>query len=178
VLFFPSLLLHEFAHSVVAKSLGLRVRAITLFALGGVSQIESEAPDAKSEFWIAIVGPITSVALGVLLIAVARAAGWLPGTEPNTPAIAVLLWLGYINVALAPFNMIPGYPLDGGRVLRAILWWINRNQERATQWAAQVGQVLAVCGSLLSVGFCLMRHARAMRRWESWRNFAIAASPI
>ncbi len=143
VLFFASLLLHEFAHSVVARSFGLRVRAIILFALGGVSQIESEASNAKSEFWIAIVGPVTSTALGVLLVALARLTGWLPGTEPQTPAFAILLWLGYINVALAAFNMIPGYPLDGGRVLRSIFWWISRSQEKATRWSAQVGQGVA-----------------------------------
>lgn len=143
VLFFAALLVHELAHSVVAKSRGLNVRAITLFALGGVSQIESEAPDAKSEFWIAIVGPLTSVAIGIIFISVARISGWTPGTEAGTPAVAVLLWLGYINIALAGFNMIPGYPLDGGRILRSIVWWITGSGQRATQWAAKVGQAVA-----------------------------------
>jgi Zn-dependent protease/predicted transcriptional regulator len=143
VLFFATLLLHELAHSLVAKSRGLRVRAITLFALGGVSQIESEASDAKSEFWIAIVGPLTSLILGYLFIAVARVAGWQTGTEPASPLAAVVLWLGYINLALAGFNMIPGYPLDGGRVLRSLLWWISGSAERATRWAAQIGQGVA-----------------------------------
>ena len=142
VLFFITLLLHELAHSLLAKLLGLRVRAITLFALGGVSQIESEAPTASSEFWIAIVGPATSFVLGFILIGLARATGWAPGAEAHTPAVAVLLWLGYINVALAGFNMIPGYPLDGGRVLRAILWWFSHSQERATRWASQAGQAV------------------------------------
>jgi len=143
VLFFAALLVHELAHSIVARSRGLNVRAITLFALGGVSQIESEAPDAKSEFWIAIIGPLTSVVIGVVFISVARLSGWTPRTEPVTPAVAVLLWLGYINIALAGFNMIPGYPLDGGRILRSILWWINGSVQRATQWAAKVGQTVA-----------------------------------
>ncbi|HEY7616334.1 MAG TPA: site-2 protease family protein [Terriglobales bacterium] len=143
VLFFATLLLHELAHSIVAKSRGLRVRDITLFALGGVSQIESEAADARSEFWIAIAGPLTSVALGLAFLLSSRAAGWLPGTEPTTPVVAVLLWLGYINLALAGFNMIPGYPLDGGRVLRAVTWWITGNAERSTRVAAQVGQAVA-----------------------------------
>lgn len=142
VLFFVTLLLHELAHSIVAKSRGLRVRAITLFALGGVSQIESEASDAKSEFWIAIVGPLTSLIIGAVLIGIVRLLE--PArTEAATPVTAVLLWLGYINVGLAAFNMIPGYPLDGGRVLRAIIWWINKNGERATRYAAQVGEVVA-----------------------------------
>jgi Zn-dependent protease/predicted transcriptional regulator len=143
VLFFVALLLHELAHSLVAKSRGLRVRAITLFALGGVSQIESEASDAKSEFWIAIVGPLTSLIIGGALIGLARLVAGFQGSESANPVGAVLLWLGYINVALAVFNMIPGYPLDGGRVLRAIIWWANKNAQRATALSARVGQVVA-----------------------------------
>lgn len=143
VFFFITLLLHEFAHSFVAKSRGLSVRAITLFALGGVSQIESEAPDAKSEFWIAIVGPITSAVIGVICVWAARLSGGTPSAQENTPVVAVLLWLGYINFGLALFNMIPGYPLDGGRVLRSILWWSSRSARRATRWSSQVGQIVA-----------------------------------
>ncbi|HUO15661.1 MAG TPA: site-2 protease family protein [Verrucomicrobiae bacterium] len=153
VLFFVTLLLHELAHSLVAKSRGLRVREITLFALGGVSQIESEASDAKSEFWIAIVGPLTSLVIGFLLLGIVRVVGYVPGQEPANPWVAVLLWLGYINIALAAFNMIPGFPLDGGRVLRAVIWWFNKNGERATRLAAQVGQAVA----LLFIVFGLYR---------------------
>ncbi len=143
MLFFVTLLLHELAHSMLAKSRGLRVRAITLFALGGVSQIESEAPNARSEFWIAFVGPLSSFALGVIFLGLARWAGWTRGTEAATPVSAVLLWLGYINLTLGAFNMIPGYPLDGGRVLRAIIWWFSHSIERATRWASYVGQAVA-----------------------------------
>ncbi len=143
VLFFVTLLLHELAHSLVAKAKGLRVRSITLFALGGVSQIESESPDAKTEFWVAIVGPLASLAIGILCLALARAAGWTGLMRAQNPVAAVLLWLGYINLMLAIFNMVPGYPLDGGRVLRAILWFFNKNAVRATQVAARVGQVVA-----------------------------------
>lgn len=143
VLFFVTLLLHELAHSVVAKSRGLKVREITLFALGGVSQIESEAPDAKSEFWIGIVGPLTSLVIGGLCILIARLSMSPGGAEPVSPVLAVLLWLGYINIALAGFNMIPGYPLDGGRVLRSVAWWITGNMDRATRIAARIGQVIA-----------------------------------
>ncbi|MGZ4900694.1 MAG: site-2 protease family protein [Candidatus Angelobacter sp.] len=142
-LFFVALLLHELAHSLVAKSLGLKVRAITLFALGGVSQIESEASDAKSEFWIAIVGPLTSLFIGAICLAVERIAFPSPGNEPTTPVAALLHWLGWINVMLAGFNMIPGYPLDGGRVLRSIIWWIGKSQQRATKWASYAGQLVA-----------------------------------
>jgi Zn-dependent protease/CBS domain-containing protein len=143
VLFFVTLLLHELAHSIVAKSRGLKVREITLFALGGVSQIESEAPDAKSEFWIGIVGPLTSLVIGGICILIARLSMSPGGAEPASPVLAVLLWLGYINIALAGFNMIPGYPLDGGRVLRSLAWWITGNMERATRIASQIGQVVA-----------------------------------
>jgi Zn-dependent protease len=143
LLFFAALLLHELAHSLLAKARGLRVRAITLFALGGVSQIETEASDAKSEFWIAIAGPITSVAIGLVVLGTAWLTGWQSGSEPTTPTVSVLVWLGYINIMLAAFNMIPGYPLDGGRVLRAIIWWITRNADRSTRLAAKVGQAVA-----------------------------------
>ncbi len=151
VLFFAALLLHELAHSLLAKARGLRVRAITLFALGGVSQIESEASDAKSEFWIAIAGPITSAVIGLVVLGTARLAGWTPGAEPAIPAIAVLVWLGYINIMLAAFNMIPGYPLDGGRVLRAVIWWIIGDADRSTRLSAQVGQAVAFMLILLGL---------------------------
>lgn len=143
ILFFITLLLHELAHSLLAKSKGLRVRAITLFALGGVSQIESEAPDAKSEFWIAIVGPLASLAIGFVCLLLAYSTGWAPTSEPRSPLAAVLVWLGYINLMLAAFNMIPGYPLDGGRVLRAAVWWVTHSIERSTRIAARVGQAVA-----------------------------------
>lgn len=143
ILFFVTLLLHELAHSLVAKANGLKVRSITLFALGGVSQIESESPDAKTEFWIAIVGPLSSLVIGIVCLALARWAGWTGLIRAQNPVAAVLLWLGYINLMLALFNMIPGYPLDGGRVLRAIIWFFNKSAVRATQWAARVGQVVA-----------------------------------
>lgn len=151
VLFFVALLLHELAHSLVAKAQGMRVRAITLFALGGVSQIESETPDAKSEFWMAIAGPLTSAVLGVGFLGMARLGGWPPGGEPKTPVVAVLLWLGYINLMLAIFNMIPGYPLDGGRVLRAVIWWITDDADRATRLASQLGQGVAFIFILLGL---------------------------
>ena len=144
VFFFITLLLHELAHSLVAKSKGLKVRAITLFALGGVSQIETEASDASSEFWIAIVGPLTSLVIGFILLGIVRSLGWTPGREPMTPLTAVLLWLGYINILLALFNMIPGFPLDGGRVFRAIVWWITKKPEKSTRIAARVGEVVAI----------------------------------
>lgn len=144
LLFFVCLFAHELSHAAVAKARGIPVHKITLFMLGGVAQIEKDATDAKTEFWMAFVGPVTSAVLGVILLALADVAGWTPKTAPATPGVALLVWLGYINLALAAFNMIPGFPLDGGRVLRAILWWAMGNVDRATRAATRVGQVIAV----------------------------------
>jgi Zn-dependent protease/predicted transcriptional regulator len=144
VLFFCSIVAHELAHSLVAKSRGLPVRSITLFALGGVSRIERDPAEASTEFWMAIVGPISSAVIGVVFLALAVAAGWSFAAAPDTPALAMLVWLGYINLLLAAFNMIPGFPLDGGRILRSIIWWSTHNAERATRLAARTGQLVAV----------------------------------
>jgi Zn-dependent protease len=135
--------LHEFSHAAVAKSRGLPVRSITLFALGGVALIEKEAGDARTEFWMGIVGPITSFVIGIVCLALAVLLGWQPAGFPSRPIPAMLMWLGYINIALAIFNLIPGFPLDGGRVLRAIVWWVTDDPRRSTQIAARVGQVIA-----------------------------------
>src|SRR5215472_9512455 len=144
ILFFVSLLAHELAHSLVARAHKLPVRRITLFALGGVSVIEKDAPDAKTEFLIAIAGPLTSVALGASMLWSAKALGGNPDAGPQTPSIAILYWLGYINLLLGAFNMLPGFPLDGGRVLRALAWWLTGSMERATKIATRIGQVMAV----------------------------------
>jgi Zn-dependent protease len=143
VLFFVTLLLHELSHSLVAQARGLKVKSITLFALGGVSQIEGDAPDAKTEFWVAFAGPLASLIIGLGCIALAAALGWHPPGEPRTAVTAVLVWLGYINVGLGIFNLIPGFPLDGGRVFRAIVWAITKDADRSTRIAARVGQVVA-----------------------------------
>ena len=143
LLFFLTIVLHELSHALVAKSHGLPVRSITLFALGGVAEIEKEAGDARTEFWLGIVGPITSFVIGVICLAVLYSLGWKPPHFPQAPVLAMLMWLGYINIMLAVFNMVPGFPLDGGRVLRAIVWWINGDAGRATMIAARVGQLVA-----------------------------------
>jgi len=140
LLFFVSLLLHELAHSLVAQSRNLPVRSITLFALGGVSQIERDPADARTEFWMAIAGPLTSLAIGSVCLLVAHWCGWTLGTSAAAPVLAMLVWLGYINVGLGIFNLIPGYPLDGGRVLRAILWWKTGDADRSTRVAARIGE--------------------------------------
>jgi Zn-dependent protease len=142
-LFFTSIVVHELSHAAVAKSRGLPVRSITLFALGGVAEIEKEAADAKTEFFMGIVGPITSLLIGGVCLGVVLALGWTPPEFPQTPLAAMLMWLGYINIMLALFNMVPGFPLDGGRVLRAIIWWLTGDANRATRTAARVGQLVA-----------------------------------
>jgi CBS domain-containing protein len=105
--------------------------------------MEEAPPDPSTEFWMAIAGPIASGAIGIILLAFARALGWIPWTaSAQTPGVAILIWLGYINLVLGVFNMIPGFPLDGGRVLRAIIWWITGNADRSTKIAAQIGQLI------------------------------------
>src|SRR5689334_14836998 len=143
VLFFASIIAHELSHALVAKARGLPVRSITLFALGGVAQMERDAGDAKTEFWMGIIGPITSFVIGFVCLVLALLLGWTAPGFPRTPVAAMLMWLGVINVGLAIFNMIPGFPLDGGRVLRGVIWWITGNAKRATTIAARVGQVIA-----------------------------------
>src|SRR3984893_2696203 len=153
ILFFVTLLAHELSHALVARARGLTTKAITLFALGGVAQIEKEPEDAKTEFLVGIVGPLSSAVIGVVSLGIAWAVGWRMGSAPDTPLRAMLVWLGYINLTLAAFNMIPGFPLDGGRILRSILWLAWRDSLRATRMAATVGKVIA----LLFIAFGIFR---------------------
>lgn len=138
-----SIMAHELSHVAVAKARGLPLHAITLFAFGGVAQIGKEAADAKTEFWMGIVGPLTSAIIGFACLGLALAFGWAPPEMPRLPLLAMLMWLGVINIMLAIFNMLPCFPLDGGRVLRAIVWWATGDVVRATRIAARVGQLLA-----------------------------------
>jgi Zn-dependent protease/predicted transcriptional regulator len=142
LLFFASIVAHELSHAAVAKANGLPVKAITLFALGGVALIEKEAKDAKTEFWLGIVGPIASVVIGFTCLVLMMALGWAPSIAPETPLAAMLMWLGVINIVLAIFNMIPGFPMDGGRVLRAVVWWVTGDPVRATRIATRAGSVV------------------------------------
>jgi len=141
-LFFMSIVVHELAHALTARARGVSVRSITLFALGGVATMDNPPPDAKTEFWIAIAGPLASLAIGLGCYALAASLGWAPDADV-VPSTAVLGWLGYINVALALFNLIPGFPLDGGRILRAILWGRSGDADQSTLTAARVGQAVA-----------------------------------
>ncbi len=149
LIFFGCILLHELAHSVVAMRFGLRVRSITLFLFGGVSSIEHEPPSATAEFFTAIVGPLASIALGVVFFLLASLQMTVPmtGAESAWSAMAqfgpletLLAWLGPINIVIGLFNLVPGFPLDGGRVLRAALWGITGDLRKSTRWAAATGQ--------------------------------------
>jgi Zn-dependent protease/CBS domain-containing protein len=138
---------------LVARARGIPIRNITLFMFGGVSNIQREPASPGSEFLMAIVGPITSLALGVALVSIvaASAAISVAGVVIDVndiiaqlgPLFTLLLWLGSINVSVGLFNLIPGFPLDGGRVLRSILWAFSGNLRRATRWASWVGQGIA-----------------------------------
>lgn len=137
LMLFASVVLHELGHSVVAQRFRISVRRITLFVFGGVSDIASEPPSAGAEFWIAIAGPVVSLALAGIF-ALLR-----PAVTASQPLLALVKYLAYINAVLAIFNLIPGFPLDGGRVFRAIVWGVTKNLRRATVIAANVGRFIA-----------------------------------
>jgi Zn-dependent protease len=136
IMLFVSVLLHELGHSVVAIRYKIPVRSITLFIFGGVAQIGAEPPSALAEFWIAVAGPLVSFALAALFGALQ------PILTPIAPLLALAKYLAYINAVLGLFNLIPGFPLDGGRVFRAIVWGITHNLRRATTIAGNVGRLI------------------------------------
>ena len=138
ILFFASVLLHELGHSVLAIREDVPVKSITLFIFGGVAQIGREPPTAGAEFRIAIAGPLTSLGLAGIFSGLGALLGDVQVLS------APLSYLGSINLILALFNMIPGFPLDGGRVLRAALWRFGGSFRIATQWAARAGQATAL----------------------------------
>jgi len=134
VFFFASLVLHELGHALQARREGLEIEGITLWLFGGVAKFKGMFPSAGSEFRIAIAGPLVSLALGVLFVLFAVLAG-LPEEID-----AVSAWLGYVNLTLLVFNLLPALPLDGGRVLRSALWAAKRDYGWATRIAATIGR--------------------------------------
>lgn len=138
LIFFVSILLHELAHSLVARKQGIPVKSITLFIFGGVSQIGGEARRPLHEFVMAIMGPLTSLGLAGLFFG----AWWLNGHTSREPIGVVLEWLFFMNLVVAAFNMAPGFPMDGGRVLRSLIWAVSGNMYRATRLATIVGRSL------------------------------------
>jgi Zn-dependent protease len=134
LMLFVSVLLHELGHSVVALSYKIPVRRITLFIFGGIAEIAAEPPSAMAEFLIASAGPIVSLLLGVIFLLLQRPVAHIPCL------FGLVKYLAYINFALVVFNLIPGFPLDGGRVFRAIIWGATHNLRRATLIAGNVGR--------------------------------------
>jgi len=136
LLFFGSVLAHELSHALVARRFGLKVEGITLFIFGGATTIDAESHTPREEALIAIAGPATSIVIGGLLI--------LADAFVAQPQVGALIgWLGFINLALGVFNLIPGFPMDGGRVLRAFLWRVRGDRLVATRNAAFVGRAIA-----------------------------------
>jgi Zn-dependent protease len=138
LLFFSSVVAHELAHGLVSQAHGVEVRDITLFIFGGAAQISEEPKSARGEFLMALAGPVTSLIIAALLGLL-----WLVILPVSPQLHALAGWLAWINVGLALFNLIPGFPLDGGRVFRATVWGITGNLRRATRIAAGLGQVVA-----------------------------------
>ncbi|MBN2010905.1 site-2 protease family protein [candidate division KSB1 bacterium] len=135
IMLFASVLLHELGHSAIALRYEIPVKSITLFIFGGVAHIGAEPPSAKAEFHVAIAGPLVSLALAIFFYLLQPV---VAGVEP---LLGLFKYLTYINFALVAFNLIPGYPLDGGRVFRAIVWGVTKNMRRATLIAANVGRI-------------------------------------
>jgi Zn-dependent protease len=138
-LFFGSVLVHELMHSIVALKEGIQIRAITLFFLGGVSEMTGEPKTAGDEFRMAGAGPLSSLILGGIFLGIFLVLR-TSNLESYQFGAAVTYYLGYINILLGIFNLIPGFPLDGGRVLRSIIWKITNNLRRATKIASNIGR--------------------------------------
>jgi Zn-dependent protease len=157
LLFLGSILVHELSHALVARAQQIPVRSIRLFLFGGVADIEHEPDSPKAEALMAGVGPAVSIGLGVLFGLLASAItpleidGPIASIERMSPIATLLFWLGPVNVIVGVFNMLPAFPLDGGRVFRAALWALTRNLRTATRWAARVGQTFGWLLILLGV---------------------------
>ena len=157
-----SIAAHEFGHALVGRRHGIPIRRITLFVFGGMSHMERQPQRPRDEFAMAIVGPIVSLSIGVIATAIGLAladrsipagASLAEAAAAIGPIATILLWLGPINLVLGAFNLVPGFPLDGGRVLRAILWAATGDLAKATRWAAGTGQVIAL--AMIACGFAM-----------------------
>lgn len=138
IVFFLSVLAHELSHAIVSNRTGLPVKSITLFVFGGVANLDRDPDNARQEFQIAVVGPLTSLLLGGLFAGL-----WAATYGFNEGVAGILLNLAIINVSLAIFNMLPGFPLDGGRVFRSLVWLRNKNRLKATKTASVAGEWIA-----------------------------------
>ena len=145
---FASIIIHELFHSLVARRFGLPMKGITLFLFGGVAEMDDEPPSAKSEFFMSIAGPITSIVVGLIFLGaylLGNTAGW------PKPVIGIVFYLGAINLILAAFNLVPAFPLDGGRVLRSALWYWKGSLRWATRVASQIGSGFGIVLIVLGV---------------------------
>ena len=186
LLFFASVVAHELAHSLVGRANGIPIKSITLFIFGGVAQMAREATRPSAEFKMAAAGPICSLLIGGLFFLL-----WFFTPGMPEPIAIMIQWLAFINVALAIFNFIPGFPLDGGRVFRSLLWQFTGNYQRSTLIATQVGRVvgyLFILGGILIavlrpfglnwftglwlvfIGWFLENAASASYRQAQWRE--------
>jgi Zn-dependent protease/CBS domain-containing protein len=163
VLFILSILAHELSHALVGRTQGLQVAGITLFIFGGVAHLRGEPRSPRAELLMTVVGPITSLVIGIVATlwgSTLAAPSALDVNDPLSmfqdvgPFATVLLWLGPINIIIGLFNLLPGFPLDGGRVLRAILWAATRDLTKATRWAAGIGQGFGLL--LIMAGVCMV----------------------
>ena len=165
LLLFASVVVHELAHSVVAQSQGIRVKHITLFLLGGVSALEEEPRSPGGEAFMAAIGPLSSLAIAGLCLAAAALA-----TLPEAVA-AIVVYLGWMNLLLAVFNLLPGFPLDGGRVLRALLWARTHDFVKATRWAARTGHVFGYV--LIAGGIVMFFSSPAAGLWTGFIGWVL-----
>jgi len=163
ILFFVSILLHEMSHALVGRAVGIQIPRITLFMFGGMAQMEGEPPSWRAELGMALIGPVTSLMLGIVFLALAGSLAGHIDFDPEHPqkvlallgpVPTLLMWLGQINILLAIFNLVPGFPLDGGRALRALLWGATGDLHRATRWASRGGQAFAWL--LAGIGIAMM----------------------
>lgn len=165
ILLFVCVLLHEFGHSLVAQSYGMQVHQVTLFMFGGVAHIALDPKRPRVELFIALAGPLVSFAIAVTCFSLARVMEALlpvvvshPGLMPYLVGLVILRYLGAVNLAILVFNLLPGFPLDGGRVLRAILWAGLRDLRKATRIASVFGNALGI--GLLVLGSFLIVQGR------------------
>lgn len=146
LLLFVSIVLHELSHSLVARLHGIGIRGITLFMFGGVSRMERDASTPAAEFAIAVAGPAMSLLIGIASLLAATGGNTAPlvsEIESAGPLRSLLLWLGPVNILLGIFNLLPAFPLDGGRVFRSVVWWATGDLLKATRWAAIAGTFFA-----------------------------------
>ena len=148
ILFFLSVLAHELSHSVLARRQGIPVQGITLFIFGGVSRLGQEPGRPLTEFTVAVVGPVTSIVLAAIFGGI-----WYLLGARDTTIDVVLFLLAWYNLILGLFNILPGYPLDGGRMLRALVWWLTGSHQKATRVATRAGQ--AIGGLTVLIGLIL-----------------------